>query len=43
MKLKIEYAVRIEDKYGTTIQIFDTEKHAQEFVNALDDVNIAKV
>ena len=38
MKLKIQYAVVIPDKHGQTIQLFDTEKHALEYVKTLEQV-----
>ncbi len=38
MKLKIQYAVVITDKYGQTINLFDTEKHALEYVKTLEQV-----
>ena len=38
MKLTIQYAVVISDKHGQTINLFDTEKHALEYVKTLEQV-----
>ena len=35
MKLKVQTAVVIQDKHGQTINLFDTEKHALEYVKTL--------
>ena len=38
MKLKVQTAVVVQDKHGQTIQLFDSEKHALEYVKTLEQV-----
>lgn len=43
MKLSLQYAIVIPDKYGQTVQLFDTEEHAKQYMEAIKLISKSKV